>query len=122
MKNNSNTYLYDIAAIILAYLRNEIDEEGQQKLNAWLKESDSHEALFVRILDEKMQYEDIQKILSPCQVIRVALCKGQRYCRGYRTRLFFKRMGKKAYIQCHYRDKKLPVHEYPQRLPRLSKT
>ena len=52
MKNNSNTYLYDIAAIILAYLRNEIDEEGQQKLNAWLKESDSHEALFVRILDE----------------------------------------------------------------------
>ena len=56
MKNNSNTYLYDIAAIILAYLRNEIDEEGQQKLNAWLKESDSHEALFVRILDEKMQY------------------------------------------------------------------
>ena len=64
MKNNSNTYLYDIAAIILAYLRNEIDEEGQQKLNAWLKESDSHEALFVRILDEKMQYEDIQKILS----------------------------------------------------------
>ena len=64
MKNNSNTYLYDIAAIILAYLRNEIDEEGQQKLNAWLKESDSHEALFVRILDEEMQYEDIQKILS----------------------------------------------------------
>ena len=48
MKNNGNTYLYDIAAIILAYLRNEIDEEGQQKLNAWLKESDSHEALFVR--------------------------------------------------------------------------
>ena len=31
-------------------------------------------------------------------------------------------MGKKTYIQCHYRDKKLPVHEYPQRLPRLSKT
>ena len=64
MKNINNTYLYDIAAIILAYLRNEIDEEGQQKLNAWLKESDSHEALFARIQDEKMQYEDIQKILS----------------------------------------------------------
>ena len=64
MKNNSNTYLYDIAAIILAYLRNEIDEKGQQKLDAWLEEADSHKALFARIQDEGMQYEDIQKILS----------------------------------------------------------
>ena len=28
MKNINNTYLYDIAAIILAYLRDEVDEEG----------------------------------------------------------------------------------------------
>ena len=65
---------------------------------------------------------DIQKILSSCQIICVALCKGQRYCWRYRAGLFFKRMGKKAYIQCHYRDKKLPVHEYPQRLSGPSKT
>ena len=64
MKNNSNTYLYDIAAIILAYLRDEVDEEGQRKLKVWLEESDSHKTLFARIQDEKMQYEDIQKILS----------------------------------------------------------
>jgi len=64
MKNDNTTYLYDIAATILAYLRDEIDEEGQQKLDVWLEESDSHKALFVRIQNEKMQYEDIQKILS----------------------------------------------------------
>ena len=64
MKNSINTYPYDIVAIILAYLRNEIDEKGQQKLDAWLEEADSHKALFARIQDEKMQYEDIQKILS----------------------------------------------------------
>ena len=64
MKNSINTYPYDIAAIILAYLRNEIDEKGQQKLDAWLEEADSHKALFARIQDEGMQYEDIQKILS----------------------------------------------------------
>ena len=49
MKNSINTYPYDIAAIILAYLRNEIDEKGQQKLDAWLEEADSHKALFARI-------------------------------------------------------------------------
>ena len=64
MKNINNTYLYDIAAIILAYLRDEVDEEGQRKLKVWLEESDSHKTLFARIQDEKMQYEDIQKILS----------------------------------------------------------
>ena len=64
MKNSINTYPYDIAAIILAYLRSEIDEKGQQKLDAWLEEADSHKALFARIQDEAMQYEDIQKILS----------------------------------------------------------
>ena len=64
MKNINNTYLYDIAAIILAYLRDEVDEEGQRKLNVWLEESDSHKALFARIQDEKMQDGDIQKILS----------------------------------------------------------
>ena len=64
MKNSINTYPYDIAAIILAYLRSEIDENGQQKLDVWLEEADSHKALFARIQDEKMQYEDIQKILS----------------------------------------------------------
>ena len=64
MKNINNTYLYDIVAIILAYLRDEVDEEGLRELNVWLEESDSHKALFARIQDEKMQYEDIQKILS----------------------------------------------------------
>ena len=64
MKNINNTYLYDIAAIILAYLRDEVDDEGLRELNVWLEESDSHKALFARIQDEKMQYEDIQKILS----------------------------------------------------------
>lgn len=64
MKNINNTYLYDIAAIILAYLRDEVDEEGLRELNVWLEESDSHKALFARIQDEKMQYEDIKKILS----------------------------------------------------------
>ena len=64
MKNSINTYPYDIAAIILAYLRDEVDEEGLRELNVWLEESDSHKALFARIQDEKMQYEDIQKILS----------------------------------------------------------
>ena len=64
MKNINNTYLYDIAAIILAYLRDEVDEEGLRELNVWLEESDSHKVLFARIQDEKMQYEDIQKILS----------------------------------------------------------
>ena len=64
MKNINNTYLYDIAAIILAYLRDEVDEEGQRKLKVWLEESDSHKTLFARIQDEAMQYEDIQKILS----------------------------------------------------------
>ena len=64
MKNINNTYLDDIAAIILAYLRDEVDEEGQRKLKVWLEESDSHKTLFARIQDEKMQYEDIQKILS----------------------------------------------------------
>ena len=64
MKNINDTYLYDIAAIILAYLRDEVDEEGQRKLKVWLEESDSHKTLFARIQDEKMQYEDIQKILS----------------------------------------------------------
>ena len=59
-----NSGLYDIAAIILAYLRDEVDEEGQRKLKVWLEESDSHKTLFARIQDEKMQYEDIQKILS----------------------------------------------------------
>ena len=74
MKNSINTYPYDIAAIILAYLRSEIDENGQQKLDVWLEEADSHKALFARIQDEKMQYEDIQKILSSYQIICVALC------------------------------------------------
>ena len=62
MKNSINTYPYDIAAIILAYLRDEVDEEGLCRLNVWLEESDSHKALFARIQDEGMQYEDIQKI------------------------------------------------------------
>ena len=63
MKDN-NIYPYDIAAIILAYLRDEIDEEDQRKLEEWLKESESHRALLSRIRDEEMQYEDIRKILS----------------------------------------------------------
>ena len=45
-------------------MRDEVDEEGQRKLKVWLEESDSHKTLFARIQDEKMQYEDIQKILS----------------------------------------------------------
>ncbi len=64
MKNYNNTYPYDIAAIILACLRDEIDEEGQRKLDAWLEESDSHKALFARIQNEGIRYKDIQKILS----------------------------------------------------------
>ncbi|RHR80886.1 FecR family protein [Odoribacter sp. AF15-53] len=63
MKDN-NIYTYDIAAIILAYLRDEIDEEDQRKLEEWLKKSESHQVLLSRIRDEKMQYEDIRKILS----------------------------------------------------------
>ena len=69
MKNINNTYLYDIAAIILAYLRDEVDEEGQRKLKVWLEESDSHKTLFARIQDEKMQYEDIQKIFRRSNAI-----------------------------------------------------
>lgn len=64
MKDDKNTYPYDIAAIILAYLRDEIDEEGQRRLDSWLDESASHKVLFVRIQDEGMQYKDIRKILS----------------------------------------------------------
>ncbi len=60
MKDN-NIYTYDIAAIILAYLRDEIDEEDQRKLEEWLKKSESHQVLLSRIRDEKMQYEDIRK-------------------------------------------------------------
>lgn len=63
MKDN-NIYTYDIAAIILAYLRDEMDEENQRKLEEWLKKSESHQVLLARIRDEKMQYEDIRKILS----------------------------------------------------------
>lgn len=63
MKDN-NIYTYDIAAIILAYLRDEMDEEDQRKLEEWLKKSESHQVLLSRIRDEKMQYEDIRKILS----------------------------------------------------------
>ena len=64
MKKYNNIYPYDIAAVILAYLRGEIGEDDQRKLEVWLDESDSHKVLFTRILREEMQYRDIQKILS----------------------------------------------------------
>lgn len=47
MKDN-NIYTYDIAAIILAYLRDEMDEEDQRKLEEWLKKSESHQVLLSR--------------------------------------------------------------------------
>lgn len=86
MKDN-NTYPYDIAAIILAYLRDEIDEGDQQKLEVWLKESDSHEALLSRIRDEKMQYEDIRKMLS-YKVNGAWLLVKQKAARKRRKRMF----------------------------------
>ena len=49
MKNSINTIPYDIAAIILAYLRSEIDENGQQKLDVWLEEADSHMVSYVQM-------------------------------------------------------------------------
>lgn len=61
MKNSINTYPYDIAAIILAYLRNEIDEKGQQKLDAWLEEADSHEALFARFRMKRCNMKTFRK-------------------------------------------------------------
>lgn len=64
MKNDEKTYEYDIAALILAYLRDEIDDEGQKKLDIWLSESASHKVLFDRVQDENMQMGDIRKILS----------------------------------------------------------
>ena len=64
MKEKSNIYQYDIAALILAYLRNEIDDEGRSKLEAWLDESDSHKVLFARVQNEELQIKDIRKIVS----------------------------------------------------------
>ena len=64
MKKYNNIYPYDIAAVILAYLRGEIGEADERKVEVWLDESDSHKVLFTRILREEMQYRDIQKILS----------------------------------------------------------
>ena len=64
MKKNEETYQYRIAALILAYLRNEIDDEGRKKLDIWLSESASHKVLFDRVQDENLQMEDIHKILS----------------------------------------------------------
>ena len=46
MKNSINTYPYDIAAIILAYLRSEIDEKGQQKLHSHSDEPEIQKKLF----------------------------------------------------------------------------
>ena len=64
MKNKEETYQYEIAALILAYLRNEIDNEGRKKLDSWLNESASHEVLLARVQNEELQMEDIRKILS----------------------------------------------------------
>lgn len=64
MKKNEETYQYCIAALILSYLRDEIDDEGRKKLDAWLSESASHKVLFDRMQDENLQMEDIHKILS----------------------------------------------------------
>ena len=64
MKNEEETYQYEIAALILAYSRNEIDNEGRKKLDSWLNESASHEVLLARVQDEELQMEDIRKILS----------------------------------------------------------
>lgn len=64
MEKKEETYQYEIAALILAYLRNEIDVEGRKKLDSWLNESASHEVLLARIQDEELQMEDIRKILS----------------------------------------------------------
>lgn len=64
MKREKNTYPYDVAAIILSYLRGDIREEDRDKLEAWLQASDSHRVLFARICDEKLQYEDVYAILS----------------------------------------------------------
>ncbi|WP_018339401.1 FecR family protein [Butyricimonas synergistica] len=64
MKNKEEIYQYEIAALILAYLRNEIDDEGRKKLDSWLSESASHEVLLARVRDEELQMEAIRKILS----------------------------------------------------------
>lgn len=64
MEKKEETYQYEIAALILAYLRNEIDDEGRKKLDSWLNESASHEVLLARVQDEELQMEDIRKILS----------------------------------------------------------
>ncbi len=64
MEKKEETYQYEIAALILAYLRNEIDVEGRKKLDSWLNESASHEVLLARVQDEELQMEDIRKILS----------------------------------------------------------
>lgn len=64
MKNKGETYQYEIATLILAYLRNEIDAEGRKKLDSWLNESASHGVLLARVQDEELQMEDIRKIMS----------------------------------------------------------
>lgn len=64
MKRENRTYQYDIAAIIVSYLRNEINEADQRKLDAWVASSVRHKELFSRICDETMQLEEIRKILS----------------------------------------------------------
>lgn len=64
MKKKEEIYQYEIAALILAYLRNEIDDEGRKKLDSWLNESASHKVLLARVQDEELQMEDIRKILS----------------------------------------------------------
>ncbi|WP_294140928.1 FecR family protein [uncultured Sanguibacteroides sp.] len=64
MKRENCTYQYDMAAIIVSYLRNEISEADQRKLDVWLASSEGHKDLFSRICNETMQLEEIRKILS----------------------------------------------------------
>lgn len=64
MKKKEETYQYEIAALILAYLRDEIDEKGREKLALWLNDSASHGELLARVRDEELQMQDICKILS----------------------------------------------------------
>lgn len=63
MKTDIN-HSYEIAGLILSYLKGNSDAEKHQRLEAWLKESAANRELFASLTDEELQNREVEKILS----------------------------------------------------------
>lgn len=55
---------YEIAGLILAYLREDLEEENRRQLEIWLNESETNRKLFEQLTNENLQNREVKKILA----------------------------------------------------------